>query len=375
MRAKAAGIPASIIKSALDTARITHWVDADLPPIFTLRHLAHLADVEYGLLRTIVRRKDKDAYRLFRIRKRPSRTGERRYRLIAVPCNGLMQVQRWIHHRILAHAQPHAASVAYEKGSKLVEAAGTHRDARWLIKLDIVNFFESINEISVFRTFRGLGYQPLVAFELARICTRLHSDVRKAPVGEKWRVLSRSQTISAYDVARMGHLPQGAPTSPMLANLAVYELDEALQEVADAFGLTYTRYADDLAFSTSSDFDLARCRQVIGKIHRSLAEHGFRPNHAKTMVVRPGDRKIVLGLLVDGPKPRLTRDFRAKMRQHLYFLEKPNVGPVRHAKRREFSSVIGMRHHLFGLAHFAGQIYPAYGAELLARLKAIPWPL
>lgn len=374
LRAMAAGVPADVLKSALETARLTLSVNEDIPPIFTLRHLSYMADVEYGLLRAIVRRRDEGAYRLFRIHKQPTKTGERRYRLIAVPCAGLMRVQRWIHHRILTHARPHHASVAYEKHSKLVDVARTHCNSRWLIKLDIVNFFESINEISVFRTFKCLGYQPLVAFELARICTRLHSGP-KAPSDEKWRVRQQPRVISAYDAIRMGHLPQGAPTSPMLANLAVYELDVALQRIADRFGLVYTRYADDLIFSTSADFDVAKCRLVVGKVYQSLADRRFKPNRAKTTVVRPGGRRIVLGLLVNGPDPRLTRDFRAKMRQHLYFLENPAFGPALHAKARGFSSVIGMRHHLLGLAHYAAQIDPVYGAGLVARLKAVPWPM
>src|SRR5205823_5981263 len=85
----------------------------------------------------------------------------------------LMQVQRWIAQRILALGRPHTASFAYAKGNSIKDAAALHCGCRWLIKLDVRRFFESISEIAVYHVFCRLGYQPLVAFELARICTRI----------------------------------------------------------------------------------------------------------------------------------------------------------------------------------------------------------
>jgi RNA-directed DNA polymerase len=104
----------------------------------------------------------------------------------------------------------------------------------------------------------------------------------------------------------MGHLPQGAPTSPRIANLVARELDAALMVVAESHGLTYTRYADDLTFSTHQhNLNRSAVRDVIGKVCSAIAANGFTPNTAKTTVSPPGTRKIVLGLLVDRDKPRL----------------------------------------------------------------------
>src|ERR1700716_1240443 len=78
-------VPKDVVANAIAVAKVTAKANAKLPPVFTLGHLAHLADVDYGLLRAIVTRKNLNPYRIFQIRKRPSETGEKRFRVIAVP--------------------------------------------------------------------------------------------------------------------------------------------------------------------------------------------------------------------------------------------------------------------------------------------------
>jgi RNA-directed DNA polymerase len=366
-------IPTDVIGNAIETAE---QIDPHVTPIFTLRHLAHAADVDYGLLRAIASRAHQEPYRTFRIRKRqrPQETATR-FRVIAVPSPGLMKAQRWIAQRILAHAKPHSASVAFSKGDRLVAAVKPHCLAQWIIKLDVRNFFESISEIAAYQVFLGLGYQPLISLEMARICTRLGvaTSYRLKP---RWLAQSKDRTIRQYSAGRLGHLPQGAPTSPMLANLAVIAMDRRISEIAAESKLIYTRYADDITLSTKDrSFGRDRCREVIAKIYEAMPDFGLSPNIAKTNILSPGARKIVLGLLADQSEPRLPRDFRALMRQHLHFLTRPDIGPSRHAAKRGFDSVRGLRNHLYGLAMFSRQIEPQYGEECLATLNGIDWPI
>jgi hypothetical protein len=84
-----------------------------------------------------------------------------------------MSLQRWMNENILQHAALHEASVAFSNGDTIREAAAAHCECEWLIKVDIRNFFESITEAQVFRVFESIGYQPLIAFEMARLCTRV----------------------------------------------------------------------------------------------------------------------------------------------------------------------------------------------------------
>jgi hypothetical protein len=279
-----------------------------------------------------------------------------------------MRVQRWINAHVLEHAEPHRASMAFSQGNSIKKAAELHCGARWLIKMDLRNFFESITERQVYRAFRSLGYQPLVSFELARICTRV------APSHER---LSRYQArigwpqISEYSHPLMGHLPQGAPTSPRLSNLVAVQMDEDLSDLAQDNGFTYSRYADDLTFSTCGDFSRNNASELIGQITSAIAKAGFVPNKAKTSVSPPGARKVVLGLLVDRDDPRLPREFKSRLRQHLHYLKRH--GAAAHAASQGSATVFGLRRHVLGLIQHARQIEPGYGDAQLDNFNKLNW--
>lgn len=176
--------------------------------------------------------------------------------------------------------------------------------------MDITGFFESVSEIQAFRVFKSLGYQPLVAFELARICTVSVGSLSPRRFLSAWRSKRDNEKIPSYTSDILGYLPQGAPTSPMLSNLVMREVDAEIQKISKKFGLTYTRYSDDLTFSTRGDFSRNKARGFISEVSKILALDGFRPQHKKTSVIPPGSRKIVLGLQVDGDTPRLRREFK-----------------------------------------------------------------
>lgn len=116
----------------------------------------------------------------------------------------------------------------------------------------------------------------------------------------------------------MGVLPPGAPTSPMLSNLAARKLDESLDKYALDNGFVYTRYADDITISASN---LASAR-LVGKIQRNIIrrirQSGFKENTKKTGVAGPGSKKTVLSLLVDGCAPRLSREMYRRIDRLLY---------------------------------------------------------
>lgn len=373
------GVSRDILDAAVQTAEAIVRTNARLQPVFTLRHLAYLTDCDYGILRAIVGRSIQDPYRVFKIHKRPSPGGQSRYRTICVPDPQLLRIQTWLVTNVLNHAVSsiHAASKAFAPGCTLLGAAEPHCGAKWLIKIDVQNFFESISEIAAYRAFRGLGYQALMAFELARLCTRLGGNTPRRSHPQWRRDTWRRYEIAAYNhcQGRIGHLPQGAPTSPMLANIAMHQVDVELHALATSYGLRYTRYADDLVFSAPvTDFTRERATSYVHRVYRILGQFGFSPNVAKTQIVPPRARKIVLGLLVDESSPRLPREFREKMRMHLYYLKKDGFGPAHHAAKRGFIAVASLRNVLYGLTAFASQIEPQYGASIRKELDSISWP-
>ena len=368
--------PPSVDEDVLDNAvaigSLTASIGSRLPPIFSLRHLAHYTAANYSILRDIVCRRRVEPYRTFRIQKRSLEGDGRRFRRICVPEPTLRAVQQWINRRILSCAAPHEASTAFAMGSSVKRAAERHCCARWLIKVDLTRFFESISEVRVYRVFLSLGYQPLVSLELARLCTRVDPTERSDP---HWTARCPT-TIREYVVDYLGHLPQGAPTSPMLANFAMLEFDEKLIELAARYGLQYSRYADDITLSTGArEFSYGDAKEIIHLTYSHIGQFGLSPNVAKTSISPPGARKVVLGLLVDGPQPRLTRSFRHNLRRHLHYLLNPKVGPSRHAGARGFTAVAGLKNHVAGLIAFAHDIDPRFAASCWDQFDRINWPV
>jgi len=374
--ARAAGASDKMIAGALSTASAIKDVHADLPVVFTLGHLAHLTDVSLAELDRIVRRRV-DPYRVFRLKKRGTpKAGNappRRYRTICVPTPNLMRAQRWIAQNILNVITPHSASYAFAPKVKMRDAAVRHVNATWLVKVDVRHFFESITERQVYRFFRSLAYPALLSFELARLCTRLPpkwENYGGAPPTDEG---PRGTSGLTYPSRLQGTLPQGAPTSPMLANHVVRDLDVALAQLAKLRGWRYTRYADDMHFSRSGESDREQAVTLSRDVQRQLTLANLRANRQKTSITPPGARKIVLGLLVDTARPRLNRQFRNNVETHIYALTHPKVGVLAHQQARGFASIIGMRRHIEGLVGYAGQIDRAYGDWLKARLSTVVW--
>lgn len=326
-----------------------------LPPLLTLGHLAWHVDVPYSFLREVSKR-ERDAYREFVIHKR---NGQPRY--IAVPHPQLLRTQRWIAQHVLSTQPVRHPSYAYGAGCSPRACALQHCGADWLVKLDIKQFFESISEIQVYRVFRSMGYERLLSFQMARVCTRV-VDSRARYKNPQWQRRNRRDDIAGIE-DRIGFLPQGAPTSPMLSNLVVTEFDRTVDGIAARFDTVYTRYSDDLVFSTKSTaFTRAVASDLIYAVYDSMKMVGLRPNTTKTCVVPPGARRQVLGLLVDGVRPRLTREWRETLESHLYFIEK--FGFVEHAARRNFDSSLGLKLHLEGLIAYAKGIDVNYGKHM-----------
>ncbi|CAI2796190.1 reverse transcriptase family protein [Pseudomonas fluorescens group sp.] len=364
------GVAPAILKTAVETAKHLHKCSPNLPPIFTLRHLAHYTGVPYGFLRMVVaRNKQVEPYRVFKLKKQVRSFGRERFRFVCAPHPYLLKAQRWINREILAKIPGHEASYAYSPGSSVYDAASMHAGCRWLIKLDATNFFESILEPKIYEIFRTIGYQPLVAFELARVCTRTRPSGN--PV-----YLNRADPNKKglpYNSVQIGHLPQGAATSPHLSNLAARDLDESLKNFALLNQLIYTRYADDLTFSSIEEFVREDVVKKIHKIYGFMRANGLWPNKSKTQIVPPGARKIVLGLLVDGAQPRLTKEFKQEIRTHLHFLQRSDIGVRKHLKARGFDSFWGLRNFLIGKLSYAKSVEPEWESKMNRLFVKINW--
>jgi hypothetical protein len=216
-------------------------------------------------------------------------------RLIEAPKPRLKELQRRILTSVLDLIPAHSAAHGFRRGRSIGSFAAPHVCKRVVARIDLSNFFPSISRARIQALFRTVGYPESVAHLLASLCCN------SAP-SEIWNgfesPLIDRQLRMARELYSKSHLPQGAPTSPALANLCAYRLDGRLMGLANAAGATYTRYADDLAFSGGVDFHRVLKRFLL-HVCATVMEEGFSVEHRKTRVMRQGARQRLAGLVVN----------------------------------------------------------------------------
>ncbi len=281
-------------------------------------------------------------------------------RLIESPKLRLKRLQRQILSEILDRIPSHGAVHGFVKGRSIKTFTTPHVGQRVVLRMDLEDFFPSISGVRVQTLFRTAGYPEQVADLLGGICTNatprkvwngLHADVNRV-----W------ETRALY--ARP-HLPQGAPGSPALANLCAYRADCRLAGLAKAAGATYTRYADDLAFSGGEEFE--RCVERFS-IHVAviLEEEGFRVNHRKTRIMRRGVRQQLAGLVVNERVNIRRSDFDALKAVLTNCLR---LG----AESQNRGAHPSFRSHLEGRVAFVESISSTKGKKLRALFERIAW--
>lgn len=241
----------------------------------------------------------------------PKRAGG--YRLISAPKPLLRAAQQWVRVNVLQplHVGPSAA--AFRPGLSIVDNARRHAGKACVIRLDLTSFFESVTFPRVRGFFESLGYNSGVATVLALLCT----DAPRA------RVTLDGETH--YVIIGERSLPQGGCTSPDLCNLITARLDARLEGLARKFGYEYSRYADDLVFSTNTEEMPAST--VVSAVTRICRDEGFEVNSQKTRTMRAPNRQLVTGLLVN-ERVRLTRRDLRRIRAFLHRCETRGVDAV-----------------------------------------------
>ena len=288
-------------------------------------------------------------------------------RLIEAPKQRLKILQRQILREILEAAPVHGAAHGFCKGRSTKTFAAGHVGKRVVLRMDLADFFASISSGRVQGFFRAAGYPERVADLLGGICT-------VATPGDVWIAArkhgDREVLLGLREVYGRRHLPQGAPSSPALANLCAYRIDCRLSGLAKAADAEYTRYADDLAFSGDAEFE----RQVERFAAQAAAiamEEGFRVQHRKTRVMRQGVRQHLAGLVTNARVNVVRADYdRLKATLHncvRYGPEGQNRAGPGGEKHGDF------RLHLAGRVGFVESIHPEKGRRLREIFERIRW--
>jgi retron-type reverse transcriptase len=276
-----------------------------------------------------------------------------KHRLLEIPKKRLKTVQHTILTNILNLVPPHAAAHGFRQGRSIITNAESHLKQEVVVSFDLADFFPTVGFNRVMATFRRIGYPRTVARYLAALCT-------KTTPYEVWQ-----QHPEKRSLFRERHLPQGAPTSPALANLAAYHLDLRLQYLAESQGWHYTRYADDITFS--GDRSLTRTRFSLMTLIATIVEGvGFRINLKKTHVMHQSQRQEVCGVVVN-EKPNVRRCDYDQLKAILRNCVKH--GPA--SQNRQSHPCF--KQHLLGRIAALSQLHANRGAKLRKIFELILW--
>ena len=210
-------------------------------------------------------------------------------RELKVPSRYLKHIQRVILDKLLYGLPVSEYAKAYLSEAKLIDNALPHISKEKVLKLDIKGFFDSIDCDMVCSVFSHLGFESAATSLLANICTL------------------------------EGVLPQGAPTSPHIANLVMTYFDNRVGDFCKARNVAYTRYCDDMTFSGSFDE-----KEIIRFVEHHLLKQGFELNHKKTACILSSQQQKVTGIVVN-ENPQISSAERRKIRQEVHYLSKYTV--------------------------------------------------
>ena len=265
------------------------------------RDLANLLGIRYSsLVFHIYKTKPEDRYVEFTIAKKGGGV-----RTILAPSTALKLIQRKLSRILYSVYEPKASTHGFVQSKSIVTNSLMHKSRRFVLNIDLKDFFPSINFGRVRGMFMALPYfvPEDVATVLAQICN--------------------------YSGRGKDELPQGAPTSPIITNMLCAKLDSNLRVLSKKVGCTYTRYVDDITFSTSHpEFppELAKIairqgvvqRVVLGKkLNDIIYENGFEVNKSKIRLQTRNFRQEVTGLTVN-QFPNVSRNYVRQIRTMIH---------------------------------------------------------
>lgn len=287
-------------------------------------------------------------------------------RLIESPKPRLKAAQQKILTEILDHIPAHPVVHGFVKGCSIKTFAAPHVGRHVVLRMDLRDFFPSIRSGRVQALFRTAGYPERVADLLGGLCTNA------TPRGV-WRDVRSGAECNIDPLAVHGarqryawpHLPQGAPSSPALANLCAYRMDCRLSGLARAAGAEYTRYADDLAFSGNEQFERG-VERFAAHAAAVLLEEGFEVHHRKTRIMRRGVRQYLAGVVTNERINIVRADF-DRLKATLTNCVKSGPASQNREDHPEFRS------HLAGRIAFVQMVNPQKGMRLKKIFDQIDW--
>ena len=282
-------------------------------------------------------------------------------RIIEQPKRLLKAAQRDILREILQWVPVHPAAHGFVRGRSVIGFTSEHVQQSAVLRMDLENFFASIRAPRVSAIFRSLGFPLTVGNVLTNMCTT-SSQLDELPFVAQLPREQFSKLVALYGHA---HLPQGAPTSPTLANLVAYRLDARLTGLAEKAGCHYSRYADDLLFSGDRSWQ-RHAEQFATQVAAIAMDEGFLVNHRKTRFMPQATRQLATGVVINRHTNIERRQFdnlKATLNNCV------RSGPA--SQNREQHA--NFRAHLLGRIGWVEQLNPSRAAKLRRIFDKIEW--
>ena len=258
---------------------------------FTIKHLNYYCNPNHAFRR----------YRQFKIKKKSGG-----FRLITAPrTQNYMMMLQAVNEILKARYSPSDYAMGFTEGRSVVTNAFVHKGQNYILNLDLKDFFPSIDQPRVWKRLqlKPFDFPIQIASLIAGLCAM--RETREEADGKSHFVYV---------------LPQGAPTSPIITNMICDTLDRRLAGLARRFGLHYTRYADDITFS-SMHYVYSQKGDFHKELIRIITEQGFTINEAKTRLQKRGARQEVTGIILSD-KLNVTQKYVRDIRNILYIWEK-----------------------------------------------------
>ena len=250
-------------------------------------------------------------YKVFTI---PKKSGG--VREISAPVKMLKSFQTYTNMLLQALYEPTSAAMGFVPGRSVVDNAMNHVGMNYVLNLDLKDFFPSIPQARVWGALKSkaIGFNQEVASAVAGLCCTEIDFYDGKPV------LTTVDLPKGAKTEKRNVLPQGAPTSPILTNIVSRNLDRRLKHLAARFGLNYTRYADDITFSSMHNVYQEE-GEFMTELRKIVAEQNFTINEKKTRFQKKGSRQEVTGLIVSD-RVNVTREYVRSIGSLLYIWER-----------------------------------------------------
>jgi RNA-directed DNA polymerase len=330
----------------------------NLPVIYSLPHLCLVAGVNIKNISKICKSNRISEYKRFKLRKK-----RRGFRVIQTPTDELKYLQKWILINILEKVPSHSSCKGFDKTMSIKQNAEVHLNKESILKIDLLRFYDSINEKRVYGVFKQIGYHPNLAVSLSKICTIVPDEqflksFKKKELELKNIIIQKSE----------GLLPQGAPSSPKISNLISISLDNRLSKLALKNELAYSRYADDITFSGNIEV----LKKVKATIYRIVKDENLFINYSKTKLFIKGNPFFVTGLSVNNDHVTIPKKRKIDIEHHLFHCIKNGVEA--HISKCEIKNK-NFKDWLLGNISFVFSVEKELGEKFFADYNKIQWPI